>query len=559
MNYDHLFYLVDHCHEMGIVNCVISPGSRSAPLTISFARRSEFRKYIISDERSAGFIALGMAISSGKPSILICTSGSAVYNYAPAIAEASLQGIPLLVLTADRPPEWIDQWDGQTIFQEGIFSKHVVHSCSVPTNPVMNDEKWYFKRIIDQALIHLGESKGPVHINLPFREPFYPSDEESFEKKVNNKFRLVSSRSLVKELSLETFVQDFNNCQKVLLVPGQQGRNIDLIKELDKFCVINNVPILTDVISNLYVAKNSIHHHDVFLKDEDNELKPDLLITWGKSIISKNLKLYLRNSKDYVHYQVQEDHVIRDPYQSITHMVQASSIRFFQELNGMRFAQKEEGYLNIWKEKDQQVKNRIRGYGENKFSDLTAFKRIIDQIPNQICLHLANSMTVRYANYLGLEDKSGIEVFCNRGTSGIDGSNSTALGAAISDDRTHLLITGDMAFFYDRNAFWHNYNVPNLKIIVMNNSGGGIFRMIPQSSDLPELEEFFETNQTLSARNLAKEFDFGFYFASNFSELDEGLNQLFNQSQNRKTKILEIKTDKHINEKVFRQFINKQE
>jgi len=547
------------CAGHGVKTAIISPGSRSAPLTLAFARHPDIETKVIPDERSAAFVALGMAQIQQKPVVLVCTSGSAAYNYAPAVAEAYYQQVPLLVLTADRPPEWIDQYDGQTIRQSGIYGKHVKASFDYPDNPTHADIQWHANRQVNEALIKTSSAPmGPVHINVPLREPFYPeTDEKTFFRKV----RLIEPTAPIlgiKEEDWEGLSNTWKQCTNRLIIGGQQEVDDDVSQSLNAFAEATNTPVIGDVISNLHDIDLVIEHQDAFLApglDQQNaDLQPELLITFGKSNISKNLKRFIRKYKPAVHWHIQPHDWYQDTFQSLTRLIKMHPAGFFSGLlERVNNHSSDSAYQTAWIEKDNLANRAISGFfGNQPFGEFQAVHCALNQLPEHGHLHLANSMSVRYVNFLGLAEKQNVEVWCNRGTSGIDGSNSTAVGAALAQGKMVTLITGDMAFFYDRNAFWQNEKLPNLRIIVLNNHAGGIFRLIKGPSDQPELEEFFETEQRLDAHHLANEFDLGYQKAENLTELNDCLASFYTPGE--KPKILEVMTDSKVNAEVFANF-----
>jgi 2-succinyl-5-enolpyruvyl-6-hydroxy-3-cyclohexene-1-carboxylate synthase len=557
------------CVAHNITTAVLSAGSRNAPLTIAFVRNPKIKTYTISDERAAAFIAMGMAQSQNKPVILCCTSGSAGLNYAPAVAEAYFQQIPLLVITADRPPEWIDQLDGQTIRQRDLFGKHVKASYELPVDYSHPDAKWHIERIVNEAILTATEfPPAPVHINAPFREPFYPKKDEVIDyeadvriikKTLPNSFYTNYIASNV----YEPITISFANSEKVLIVGGQDNGFQGIIDNL-----INNlkIPVINECINNLHNCNNAIKHHDIFLaKPEIQEQlgQLDLLITFGKSVLSKPLKNYLRKYKPKQHWHIQENgqEQITDTFQSLTTIIRLVHFQLFAILQNSKPLPNQplrENHLNLWKSFDEEVRKKFnsyfRNYDTNKFSELLAVFKILDILPQKTALHLSNSMPVRYANVLGIyprEDQE-IEVFCNRGTSGIDGCTSTAVGHAIANpERMHVLITGDVAFFYDRNALWHNYLPNNLRIILLNNHGGGIFKMI-DAGTLPEVDEYFVTQQKLNAENTAKDFGLQYNLCSVYLDLERYLPSFFAPSS--QAKLLEIETDLQVNYEVWQEF-----
>ncbi len=557
--------IAEICAQHGIVNAVLSPGSRCAPLTIAFARHTKITARTISDERSAAFIGMGIAQYSKTPTVLVCTSGSAAYNYAPAVAEAYFQQIPLLILTADRPPEWIDQLDGQTIRQQNIYGDHVKGSFKLPVEHSHPDAEKHLYRIVSEA-INLSKAfpKGPVHINIPLREPFYPETNEAvlFDEEVPV-FTEKATTSTLEEQLLDELQAEWNATQKILIIGGQNDVDEQQIALLSQVLQQKNVPVVGDIISNLHSLEDVTRHHDLFLNDRNNvlleSLQPDLLITFGKSVIAKNLKLFLRAYRPKTHWHIQEAGQVADTYQSLTKVIRCSPQYFLknvvlQQSNDAFSLQKQQNYFNLWEIEERKVARHLaENLPSKSWSELNAYHLLIPQIPKGYQLHLANSMAVRYANMIGLDHKQDkVSVFANRGTSGIDGSNSTAVGSALASDKPTLLLTGDMAFFYDRNAFWHNHGYSNLKIIVFNNHGGSIFNIIQGPSDLEEYKEYFETDQRLTAKSLAQEFGFEYMACDSQRKLKNTIKAFFEIEK--QSAILEIFTDSKTNKEVLTKF-----
>jgi 2-succinyl-5-enolpyruvyl-6-hydroxy-3-cyclohexene-1-carboxylate synthase len=563
------------CHRHGIENVIISPGSRSAPLTLAFVRHKNLNCKVVADERSAAFIALGIAQQTGKPVVLICTSGSAAYNYAPAIAEAYFQQIPLLIFTADRPPEWIDQYDGQTIRQTNIYGKHVKESYTLPVDLSHEDAVWHIERTISEA-INLSKTYpfAPVHINAPFREPFYPPIQTINEEDINNYYEnqikydidvkiieQIHSRPKIRTQHWLELLEVWNRTEKKLIVGGQMGYDERLISALNGL----EVTVIADVISNLHTVKNSIQHQDVFLMNRESleELRPDLLITFGKSVISKNLKKFLREYPAVEHWHIQPAGIAADTFQSLTKVIPLNPSYFFRKVlekqTPFAHSYRQSFFVDNWRGTDAEIKKLNATFFESQpFSEFEAVKRLMEMLPQNCNFHLANSMSVRYANYLNLDKDANkeIEIFSNRGTSGIDGSTSTAIGHAIADDETlNILLTGDVAFFYDRNAFWNNYLPKNLIVILLNNHGGGIFKMLPDAAKQPESDEFFVMKQPLNAQSLSNEFDLEYSFCEDKNGLKNHLEnlELDTEKRNRIT-ILEVKTSIETNTKVFQEY-----
>ncbi len=534
-----IFNLIEICAKHGLKRAIISPGSRNAPLTMALARNPKIQCRSISDERSAAFIAIGITQQIKKPTILCCTSGSASLNYAPAVAEAFFQQIPLIILTADRPPEWIDQFDGQTIRQNGIYGEHVKNSYSIPVDLTNEAAQVHASRIMNEAINTSMEfPQGPVHINVPFREPFYP-ESNAVEETPNTAIKtLITSKTLHYSVDWDAIKRGWKRYNRKVILGGQNAKDKELSNVLSSLFKEHKIPVLGDVISNLHDIDEVIAHADLFLgngkKGLYESLKPDLLITFGKSTISKNLKLMLRNNKAKEHWHIQSHGDAADTFNSLTKVIRTTPRDFFQKLIEdpplKDFStQKQENYCNIWLIEERKVRRLIPNYFKtNPWSEIGIVQNVLSKINGAANIHLANSMPVRYANLVGLQSPE-LEVFANRGTSGIDGCTSTTVGACLETDRLNLLITGDVAFFYDRNAFWHNYDLKNLRVLLINNAGGGIFRMINGPSQLPELDEFFETHQALSAQALASEFDLDYFNCDKPSKLNNYIDQFLEQ------------------------------
>ena len=561
-----IYDIAQLCSLKVIQQAVLCPGSRSAPLTLAFAQHPKITTRTMSDERSAAFVALGVSQQTDMPAVLVCTSGSAAYNFAPAVAEAFFQQIPLIVFTADRPSEWIDQLDGQTIRQKNIYGTHVKKSFDLPQEYEQADNRWHINRMMNEA-INLAQEfpKGPVHINAPFREPLYPSKEETIN--FSREIRVIDSLPVTNSLSTDSInslqkkLAAFN---KVMVVSGQHDHDERLIKSVDKFCKNQNSPLIGDVISNLHSIKYAIRHADVFLGQASESIKkslqPDLLITFGKSVISKHLKQFIRLYQPKEHWHIQPSGYVPDTFQKLTHIVSVEPQFFFNEFSSVKSysdfeSQKKKNYFKLWEIEEHRIECTMETFfSASSLGELHLVRELIQSLPVRCNLHLANSMSVRYANIIGLEaTRKGIHVFSNRGTSGIDGCTSTAVGHTLTSEIPNILITGDVAFFYDRNAFWHNYPLPNLRVVVLNNHGGIIFSMIDGPENFSEAAEYFVTNQRLTAKNLSAEFDFDYLKLDNLRKLKNTIQDFFEFDG--RTKILEIETDKDLNKKLFDDFI----
>ena len=557
-----VYNIAEICARHGITDVVLSPGSRSAPLTLAFARHPDLTVRVVPDERAAAFIGLGIAQAQRRAVALVCTSGTAGLNYAPAVAEAFFQHIPLVIFTADRPPEWIDQLDGQTIRQRNLYGAHAKGEFEFPVDTSHADAKWHSARIVNEA-INLAQAApaGPVQVNVPLREPFYPKsgEEIGYEQEVKITREPVLSTELSKA-AISDFGQQLLTTSKVLVVAGQHAADEKLNQALLAFAAIYGATVVADTIANVDgVGTFLIGKHDVFLaglsKEQKEVLRPDLLITFGQSLISKSLKLFLRDSPVQHHWHIQATGAAADTFRNLTTVVRVEPAAFFAGL-AAESVSVEMNAPSDWQQEEKKAHHFLSDFftaSSQPFNEFSAFHAALALIPENTALHLANSMAVRYANILGIPQGRQIEVFANRGTSGIDGCNSTAVGAALAQpERPVVLLTGDVAFFYDRNAFWHNYPTPNLRVVLFNNHGGGIFRIIDGPRQQPELEEFFETRQLLTAENTARDFNLRYFPVSTFDELEAALPVFFAAETG--AAILEVFTDSKTNAAFFEHY-----
>lgn len=563
MRYQPVYDIAELCARKSVTQAVLCPGSRCAPLTLAFSRHPEITTRTFSDERSAGFVALGMAQALKSPVVIICTSGTAAYNLAPAVAEAYFNQTPLIILSADRPSEWIAQHDGQTIFQTGIFGNHVKKSYQLPQDYEHEDNVWAINRIVNEALnLSAQFPAGPVHINAPFREPLYPSGNESAIA-YNKDVRVITTHSGAHALTAEEqkkIKKDWPGFHNVLLVAGQHTAHTATVHSVEALRRKHRIPVIADIISNLHEIENGISHTDLFLGQAPQRLKeslkPDLLITYGNSLISKNLKIFLRKYPAKRHWHIQAAGPVADTFKTLTDVFSTTPEVFLDylttlDVRGTFESQNQQNYSKLWEAEERRAVRVVEDFfREDELSEVGMVRALLKGLPDASNLHLANSMSVRYANFIGLEaGKRGIEVFSNRGTSGIDGCTSTAVGHSLLSGKPNFLITGDLAFFYDRNAFWHNYPLPNLRILLLNNHGGLIFNMLEGPSSMPEAQEYFITRQMLEARKLCEEFGFELLRADHPKTAKNYLKDFL--SFDKQTKVMEVETDTSVNKQVL--------
>lgn len=560
--------VVSSFEAKGIRRIVISPGSRNAPLTISFTENPNFECYSVVDERCAAFFALGMALTLKEPVAVVCTSGSALLNYYPAIAEAFYSRVPLVVVSADRPPYKIDVGDGQTIRQDHVFERHIGYAANLKIDTSHSRERLghYAPNLLDEpqeeinnfnnndiqrALWCALQEKLPVHINVPFEEPLYNTVSTEPRKIVQHN---VLQNETTDSLAIQEYTDKWRSSKKKMVLVGVNHPNEIEQKVLENLSKDPSVMVFTETTSNL--------HHPNFFPSIDSiifpieksankevlfqKLRPELLLTFGGLVVSKKIKAFLRAYKPLHHWHIDPFRAF-DTYFSLTKHFKSRPNEFLKSLLSKQSFAKSD-YFQTWNLVKQSYETKREAYiKELPFSDFLAFHWLSNTIPENYQLHLANSSTVRYAQLFDM--KPSLKIFCNRGTSGIDGSTATALGASLVDKEPTVLITGDLSFFYDSNALWNKYIRNDFRIIIINNSGGGIFRILPGNDDSENFETFFETTHNLTAEHVCKQFGFDYRKASNVGELKTVLASFYQASD--RPRILEVFTPRKLNDKIL--------
>jgi len=569
--------VVQLCKAKNIQHIVLSPGSRNAPLTIGFTYNPFFKCYSIVDERCAAFFAMGIAQQIQEPVAVVCTSGSALLNYYPAVAEAFYSNIPIVVLSADRPKYLVGIGDGQTVRQEGVYKNHILYSANLKQdlddeNKLKNDELPIIKSIENKFEKYLGLQKTiqqyneeeinkainasrlqkrPIHINIPFNEPLYDVVDEL---SVNPKVIKLLKNDVENEV-ISDYIHAWNTSKRKLVLVGVNQPNTVEQKYLDILAQDESVLVLTETTSNI--------HHERFIPgidkligalntEEFNNLKPEILLTFGGLIVSKKIKRFLRDYKPKQHWHIGK-HNANDTFFVLNKVFDTTVNKFFSQFL-FKINTIQSDYNSFWIHAFNSRRERHNEYIKViPFSDFKAFDILLNSIPKHSQLQVGNSSAIRYIQLFDLY--SSIEVFCNRGTSGIDGSTSTAIGAAIASNKQTTFITGDLSFFYDSNALWNNYIPNNFRIIIVNNSGGGIFRILPGHKNTTNFDTYFETKHKLTAKQLCDMYSFEYQTATNESELSLALNQFYAKSN--LPKLLEVFTPSEINDDVLIDYFNK--
>jgi len=570
--------LILSCLNFDFLNVVISPGSRNVPLAIGFASNNKFNCYSVVDERSAAFLALGISQRSKKPTILICTSGSALLNYYPAISEAYYSEIPLIILSADRPEYKINIGDGQTINQSNVFEKNILYSntlkqdCSHATDEIiksnlqniLNSQDNFSKiqklqksiqtnneEIIETAFNLSINKMQPVHLNVPMEEPLYDFiDLPSVSVKVKKK---IEKNPLVEDL--ENHYKTINNASKIMILIGVSDGNILSKKSMQKINSCSSIIVMKEHTSNVFnesfisnidrlIGPIELQSNSDFMFDE---LSPEVLISLGGMIVSKKIKSFLRNYKPTKHFHI-GNNISKDSFYAGVKHIKTTANKFFENIN---LNISDSKYFDKWNQLDSSkldLHNRFMKV--INFSDLKVFEILTKRIPKKYNIQVANSTPIRYFQLFDLKNNN--MMLANRGTSGIDGSTSTAIGSSLQNDSPVLLVTGDLSFFYDVNALWNKHIPKNFRIIIVNNSGGGIFKILPGFKENNLFSEFIETQHNLSARLIAKMFNFSYTRVSTKFGLNLNLRTFFKNSK--KPKILEIKTSSMKSTKILKDY-----
>ncbi|MGQ8337200.1 2-succinyl-5-enolpyruvyl-6-hydroxy-3-cyclohexene-1-carboxylic-acid synthase [Sunxiuqinia sp. A32] len=547
----HIQQLAQLLLSKGIDDIIISPGSRNGPLTHTFAGCGLFNCRNIVDERSAAYFAMGLAQAKQKPVAIVCSSGTAPLNYTPGVAEAFYMNVPLIVLTADRPEYWIDQAESQCIRQKNIYQNFTKKEISLPLGE-SDKELWFAARQINECLnVAASGAPAPVHINIPLEEPLH--DLLDAELPVVKTIEMATSESKLSDAENEKLAAIFSDSKKVLILAGQHIPNPGLENQLSGLASESGAVVLKEHLANLDdpIFCSSIDAVMAsILEDKPEDFQPDLLISFGGQFVSKSLKQFLRKNKpaNHWHLSLSDEHF--DTYQSLTKVIKVDASDFFEKLLDVADS-KENSYHKLWKNKESQVNLlRDRFLDKADFCDLIVFDELRKAIPENSVVHLGNSSPVRYA--LICDPVKNAHYFGNRGTSGIDGPLSTAVGFASESEKLNTIILGDLSFFYDSNSLWNNYIGGNLRVIVINNRGGNIFSMIKGPTDSPAFREHFFTENKFKAEGIAKTFELDYFKAESLDELQVSLKEFYSPEQ-QKAALLEIFTDAEANTQQFRE------
>nr|WP_229127748.1 2-succinyl-5-enolpyruvyl-6-hydroxy-3-cyclohexene-1-carboxylic-acid synthase [Bacteroides nordii] len=541
-----ILQLVALLEAHGVTKIVLCPGSRNIPLVHTLSTHPSFKCYSVTDERSAGFFAIGLALNGGAPAAVCCTSGTALLNLYPAVAEAFYQNVPLVVISADRPAAWIGQMDGQTLPQPGVFGTLVKKSVNLPEIYTDEDE-WYCNRLVNEALLETHHhGKGPVHINVPVTEPIFRFTTETLpEVRVITRYQGLN----IYDRDYNDLIQRLNQYQKRMIIVGQMNLIYLFEKKYSKL-LYKHFAWLTEHIGNQTIPGIPVKNFDVAIYAMDGEMQgkmaPELLITYGGHVVSKRLKKFLRNNPPKEHWHVSPDGEIVDLYGSLTTVIEMDPFEFLEKI-AFLLENKTPQYPLLWENFCKTLPQP-----ELPYSEMSAIGALIQALPQQCALHLANSSAVRYAQLFTVP--ATVEVCCNRGTSGIEGSLSTAVGYAAASDKLNFVVIGDLSFFYDMNALWNGNFGANLRILLLNNGGGEIFHTLPGLEMSGTSHKFITAVHKASAKGWAEDRGFLYQKVEDEVQLEEAM-QLFTQPEPMTQPVLvEVFTNKNKDARILKDF-----
>lgn len=530
----------------GIRHVVISPGSRNTPLLMAVARTPELEVHAVVDERSAAFIALGMARATGKPTALICTSGSAMLNYGPALAEAYYSGVPLIAVTADRPAAWIDQADSQTMWQPGALPAVTKGSFSLDGEAADEESRWHTCRMLNDALtLATSAPAGPVQINVALSQPLgaeaVAPEEERFPKITTERIEQGLHNEQARRIA-RTLCN-----RRVLVVAGFLPPSDRLSDAMQTLASIPNVEVLAEGLANIH-ARNVTEAFDCFIPDYDRDrltgldICPDILITLGGPLVSAKLKTLLRKLPIKEHWHVGPETYAVDTFRHLTTRFEMLPTEFFPKVANALEHLTRTGMNSLCADYHTRRWSAYRRgliIPSADWNALTAIGTILNITPISWNLQLSNGMSVRCAMQYPLSRFHRVD--SNRGISGIDGSISTAVGAASVSSAPTLLITGDMSMQYDIGALTSTLLRPRLVIAVINNGGGGIFSYVGSTASLPERRELLQCELRLPLRQIAETWGLRYFHAESHAELAEATKEAVAEAE--RPVLIEIVTD----------------
>lgn len=532
--------------EYGVSDAVVCPGSRNAPIVHNLSVCEAIRCRPVTDERSAAFYALGLAIATRRPTVVCVTSGSALLNVMPAVAEAAYQHVPLVVISADRPQQWIDQLDGQTIPQSDALGRFVRKAVQLP-EPHNDEERWLCRRLVNEAM-HLATCRqgAPVHINVPISEPLFEFSTEQLPQlsRFNN-----IKRAAINDASMD-MPDAFHDATRPMIVIGQLAHGTishETIRSLSEKYVVMSEPLSNPSYMTIHfdeavryiVSDNSSINDD---EDDKTAYYPDYVIYVGDTLVSKPARRFLRNAKVPSCLITPDAADIHDPLMTLTDIVECDSDSINALLASLCDAPDTDErcrFHDRWQSFLDACAAHADAYAP-EYSQMATVKYFEEQLADldiDICVHYANSSAVRLACIYAQH-----YVWCNRGVNGIEGSLSTAAGFSLATHDMTVCVIGDLSFFYDQNALWNSNLRGNLRIILLNNRGGGIFRQLPGLSDSPAADDLVMASHENTAQGICTQNDIGYMSAKNMDEMQIGIVTLLTRESERPM-LLEVFTD----------------
>ena len=543
--------------EYGVSDAVVCPGSRNAPIVHNLSVCEAIRCRPVTDERSAAFYALGLAIATRRPTVVCVTSGSALLNVMPAVAEAAYQHVPLVVISADRPQQWIDQLDGQTIPQSDALGRFVRKAVQLP-EPHNDEERWLCRRLVNEAM-HLATCRqgAPVHINVPISEPLFEFSTEQLPQlsRFNN-----IKRAAIKDASMD-MPDAFHDATRPMIVIGQLAHGTvshETIRSLSEKYVVMSEPLSNPSYMTIHfdeavryiVSDNSSINDD---EDDKTAYYPDYVIYVGDTLVSKPARRFLRNAKVPSCLITPDAADIHDPLMTLTDIVECDSDSINALLASLCDAPDTDErcrFHDRWQSFLDACAAHADAYAP-EYSQMATVKYFEEQLADldiDICVHYANSSAVRLACIYAQH-----YVWCNRGVNGIEGSLSTAAGFSLATHDMTVCVIGDLSFFYDQNALWNSNLRGNLRIILLNNRGGGIFRQLPGLSDSPAADDLVMASHENTAQGICTQNDIGYMSAKNMDEMQIGIVTLLTRESERPM-LLEVFTDSNDDVKALEKY-----
>lgn len=532
--------------DQGVEHVVVCPGSRNAPLVHNFSECGSMKCHPVTDERSAGFMALGLALQScGRPTAVCVTSGSALLNLMPAVAEAAYQHCRLIVISADRPAQWIDQLDGQTLPQHGALEPYVAKSVSLP-EPTDDESRWYCNRLVNEAYIAMQRTNRPVHINVPISEPLFDFKAKELEQE-----RIVSYVDWSSDFNKETISLYQRKARRPMVIMGQVPLGIipdDYTQELEEKAVVLYDQLSIDDMP-CYLTDQMLYA----MEGKDKTLMPDFVVYFGGNTVSKRLRQFMRRLPQGCHVvMVDAEGELKDVGMNADFLIHGQTDQVVKDIymTWLYDYEPSSKYINAWNNLRDKVKERHEQYKPG-YSSMLAVKLFEEDIKSE-CVYYANSMAVRlgciYARHY---------IFCNRGVNGIEGSLSTAAGAALAakdiSDENIYCVTGDLSFFYDENALLQKQLTGNLRILLLNNHGGGIFATLNGLEASPASHELIAASHDISAEGICRQCGLAYKKATTEAGLYGGIGWLRNEKSDRPV-VLEVVTNADDDKRAYEEY-----